>query len=152
VLKLVKANNGVVMVNFYSGFIVPEGARAMKKMFEVSRALKKKYPDETRFNEALRQWLKENDYPAGTVHTIVDHIEHVVQVAGIDHVGLGSDFDGVTRLPAQMEDVSCYPYITQELLNRGYKEADIRKVLGENLMRVFRDAERVSREMGGGGK
>ncbi len=152
VLKLVKANNGVVMVNFYSGFIVPEGARAMKKMFEVSRALKKKYPDETRFNEALRQWLKENDYPAGTVHTIVDHIEHVVQMAGIDHVGLGSDFDGVTRLPAQMEDVSCYPYITQELLNRGYKEADIRKVLGENLMRVFRDAERVSREMGGGGK
>ncbi len=151
VLKLVKENNGVVMVNFYSGFIVPEGARVTRNMFEVSRELRAKYPDDTRYQEALRQWLKDHDYPAGTVHTIVDHIEHIIQIAGIDHVGLGSDFDGVTRLPAQMEDVSCYPYITQELLNRGYKEEDIRKILGGNLLRVFRDAERVSREMTGGG-
>lgn len=152
VLKLVRQNNGVVMINFYSGFIVPEGARAMKKMFEVARELREKYPEEEKFNEALGQWLKENDYPAGTVHTVVDHIEHVIKVAGVDHVGLGSDYDGVTRLPAQLEDVSCYPYITQELLNRGHSEADVRKVLGENLMRVFRDAERVSREMTGQGK
>lgn len=150
VLKLVKDNNGVVMINFYSGFLVPEGARVTRRMFEVARDLRAKYPDETQYNEALRQWLKDNDYPAGTVHTIVDHIEHVVRVAGVDHVGLGSDFDGVTRLPAQMDDVSHYPYITQELLNRGYKEEDVRKILGGNLMRVFRDAERVSREMTGG--
>jgi membrane dipeptidase len=152
VLKLVKANNGVVMINFFSGFIVPEGARAMRKMFDVTRQLRKKYPDDQQFEEAMRQWVRDNDYPAGTVRTIVDHIDRIVKVAGVDHVGLGSDFDGVTRLPAQMEDVSCYPYITQELLNRGYAEADIRKILGENLMRVFADAERVSRELGGGGK
>ena len=145
VLPLVKANNGVIMVNFFSGFLVPEGARAMRRMFEVARELRKKYPEEAQFNEALRQWLKENDYPAGTVHTIVDHIEHVIQVAGIDYVGLGSDFDGVTRLPAQMEDVSCYPYITQELLNRGYSEADIRKLAGENVLRVMRATEAVAR-------
>jgi membrane dipeptidase len=150
VLKLVKANGGVVMINFYSGFLVPEGARVTRKMYEVSRELRAKYPDETRYREALREWLREHDYPAGTVHTIVDHIEHVIKVAGIDHVGIGSDFDGVTRLPAQMDDVSYYPYITQELLNRGHKQEDIRKILGGNLMRVFRDAERVSREMTGG--
>jgi membrane dipeptidase len=121
-------------------------------MFEVARDLRAKYPDDVRYKEALGAWLKEHDYPAGTVHTIVDHIEHVIRVAGVDHVGIGSDFDGITRVPAQMDDVSCYPYITQELLNRGYKEEDIRKVLGGNLMRVFRDAEMVSREMTGGRK
>jgi membrane dipeptidase len=67
-------------------------------------------------------------------------------VAGIDHVGLGSDFDGIGTTPKQLEDVSCYPYITQELLNRGYKREAIHKVLGENLMRVFRQAEAVARE------
>ena len=148
VLKLVKQNNGVVMVNFYSGFLVPEGARVTKKMFEVARELKKKYPDdEAKFEEAVRAWLKEHDYPAGTVHTIVDHIDHVVKTAGIDHAGIGSDFDGVPRLPHQMSDVSCYPLITQELLNRGYKKGDVHKILGGNLMRAFRDAETVSRAL-----
>ena len=122
----------------------------MRKMFDVSRELKKKYPDEAQYEEAIRQWARENDYPAGTVHTIVDHIEQIVKVAGIDHVGLGSDYDGITRVPVQMDDVSSYPFITQELLNRGYKKDAILKILGGNLMRVFRDAERVSRELNGG--
>lgn len=152
VLPLVKANNGIVMINFFSGFLVPEGARVTRRMFEVIREMRTKYPDEKQLEEAIRVWLKENDYPAGTVHTIVDHIDHVVKLAGIDHVGLGSDFDGVSRLPAQMEDVSCYPYITQELLTRGYKKDDIHKILGGNLMRVFRDAEKVSRDLSGGRK
>jgi membrane dipeptidase len=121
-------------------------------MFEVARELKKKFPDEAQYQEAIRAWIKENDYPAGTVHTIVDHIDHIVKVAGIDHVGLGSDFDGVTRLPHQMSDVSCYPYITQELLNRKYTREQIQKILGGNAMRVFVDAERVSRELRGAGR
>jgi membrane dipeptidase len=151
VLKLVKQNNGVVMVNFYSGFLVPEGARVTRKMFEVARELKQKYPnDDAKYEEAVRAWLKEHDYPAGTVHTIVDHIEHIVKTAGLDHAGIGSDFDGVPRLPHQMNDVSCYPLITQELLNRGYKKEQIHKILGGNVMRVFRDAERVSRDLRGG--
>jgi len=151
VLQLVKANNGVVMVNFYSGFIVPEGARAMRRMFDVSRELKAKFPDdEAKYKEALRAWVKENDYPAGSVKTIADHIDHIVKVAGIDHVGLGSDFDGITKVPHQMEDVSKYPYLTQELLNRKYTKEQIHKVLGGNLMRVFADAEAVSRAMQAG--
>ncbi len=145
VLRLVKANNGVVMINFYSGFVVPEGARAMSRMFDVVRDLRKKYPEgDPQFREAVRAWLKENDYPAGSVHTVVDHIEHVIKVAGIDHVGLGSDYDGITKVPDQLGDVSCYPYITQELLNRGYKKDDILKILGGNVLRVFRDAEKVA--------
>jgi membrane dipeptidase len=150
VLRLVKANNGVVMINFYSGFVVPEGARAMSKMFDVVRDLRKKYPEgDPQFREAIRAWLKENDYPAGTVHTVVDHIEHVIKVAGIDHVGLGSDYDGITKVPDQLGDVSCYPYITQELLNRGYKKDDILKILGGNVLRVLRDAEKVAAGMKG---
>ena len=153
VLKLVKANNGIVMVNFYSGFVVPEGARAMQKMFDVGRELKAKYPDdEVKFKEAMREWQKQNDYPAGSVHDVVDHIDHIVKIAGIDHVGLGSDYDGIQRTPKQLEDVSCYPYITQELLNRGYKRDDILKILGGNILRAFRDAERISASMTKGSK
>ncbi len=148
VLKLLKANNGVAMVNFFSGFVVPEGARAMKRMFDVGRDLKAKYPDdEPKYKEAMRAWQKQNDYPAGTVHDVVDHIEHVIKIAGIDHVGIGSDYDGISRLPKQLEDVSCYPAITQELLNRGYKKDDILKILGGNILRVFGDAEKVAAGM-----
>ena len=122
-----------MMVNFFSGFVTPEGARATQKMFEVARELKKKFPDdEAKYREAYRAWTKANDYPAGTVHDVVDHIDHIVKVAGIDHVGLGSDFDGVPKLPKQLEDVSCYPLITQELLNRGYTKEQIHKILGGN--------------------
>jgi membrane dipeptidase len=150
VLPLVKANGGVVMVNFFSGFVVPEGARMMKTMFDVGRELRKKYPDDDlKYQEAMREWSRQNDYPAGTAHIIVDHIEHIIKLAGIDHVGLGSDYDGISRLPFQMEDVSCYPILTQELLNRGYKATDIHKILGGNLLRVMKETEKVAAGMGG---
>jgi membrane dipeptidase len=147
VLELIKKNNGVVMVNFYSGFVVPEGARLTKDMFQKARELKEKYPEEKDFQAALKDWRRENPIPSGSVHHVVDHIDHIVKVAGIDHVGLGSDFDGINAVPKQLEDVSCYPYITQELLNRGYKKEDILKILGGNAFRALRDAERVAKEM-----
>ena len=106
VLKLVAENGGVVMVNFYSGFIVPEGARTMAHMFDVVRELRKKYPNDKDLQAAMRQWQKENPIPRGSVHDVVDHIEHIIKVAGIDHVGLGSDFDGIPTVPEQLEDVS----------------------------------------------
>jgi membrane dipeptidase len=146
VLLLVKQNGGVVMVNFFSGFVVPEAARAVKDMFAELRVLQKKYPDQREFRTAMAQWRKENSIPTGSVHNVVDHIEHIIKVAGIDHVGLGSDFDGITTVPRQLEDVSYYPYITQELLNRGYSRSDILKVLGGNVLRVLRRAEEVARE------
>jgi len=141
VLKLLPKNGGVVMVNFYSGFIVPEAARLRKKMFEVVRELKKKYPDDKEFQVALDAYRKDNPIPRGNIHDVVDHIEHIIKMAGIDHVGIGSDFDGIDSTPVQLEDVSKYPLITQELLNRGYKKDQILKVLGGNIMRVFRAAE-----------
>jgi len=146
VLLLMKKNGGVVMVNFYSGFIVPEAARLRRDMFEVSRELQKKYPVERDFKAALQQWRKEHPIPAGSVHHVVDHIEHIIKVAGADHVGLGSDYDGINSTPKQLEDVSCYPYITQELLNRGHSKEDIIKILGGNVLRVLRQAEQEAKE------
>lgn len=144
VLKLVKKNGGVIMVNFFSGFVVPEGARLLKDMFAKMRELEKKYPNREERMAAWRAWSSEHPIPAGTIHDVVDHIEHIIKVAGIDHVGIGSDFDGVTKLPAQLEDVSTYPLITQELLNRGYNKEQIHKILGENVLRVMREAEKVA--------
>jgi membrane dipeptidase len=144
VLRMVRDNGGVVMVNFYSGFVVPEAARLSQDMFAELRQMQAKYPDPRDFRAAMAQWRKEHRLPTGSVHNVADHVEHLVRVAGIDHVGVGSDFDGVGTLPRQLEDVSCYPYLTQELLNRGYKEEDIRKILGGNILRVLREAQRVA--------
>jgi membrane dipeptidase len=147
VLKMVKKNNGVVMVNFYSGYVDPQGARIVSKMFEVERDLKSKHPNEDEFRAAWDKWQAEHPIPDGTVHTLVDHIDHIVKVAGVDHVGIGSDYDGVGQLPLQLEDVSCFPFITQELLNRGYNETDIHKIMGGNLLRVFREVELTAAEL-----
>ena len=144
VLKMIREKDGVVMVNFYSGFIVPEGARAMQDLFRVGRELRQRYPDDKEFRAALNAWRKEHPFPRGNIHHLVDHIDHIVRVAGVDHVGLGSDFDGIGRTPEQLEDVSYFPYITQELLNRGYSKAAIIKILGGNLLRVFRKVEQVA--------
>ncbi|MCP4248378.1 MAG: hypothetical protein GY778_15125 [bacterium] len=146
VLRLVAENDGVVMVNFYSGYIHPRGARVMARLFEVERRLRRDHADDDAFEAAKQAWQTAHPIPAGTVGTLVDHIDHIVEVAGIDHVGLGGDYDGTELMPMQLEDVSGYPYITQELLNRGYGEEDIHKILGGNLLRALRRAEEVARD------
>jgi membrane dipeptidase len=83
----------------------------------------------------------------GTVTDVADHVDHIVKVAGIDHAGIGSDFDGITAWPVGLEDVSCYPRLTEELLRRGYSEADVHKILGGNILRVFREAGRVAERL-----
>src|SRR5581483_3205525 len=100
-----------------------------------------RYVNAAEFKEAYTQWKREHPIPVATVHDVVDHIEHIIKVAGVDHVGLGSDYDGIGAVPRQLEDVSCYPYITQELLNRGHSAAAIHKILGGNALRVLRAAE-----------
>ncbi len=146
VLREIACNGGVVMVVFFSGYIHPEGARSMAEYFQQERALKQQYPDPAEFKAAWSAWNQAHPTPPGTVHTVVDHIDHIVRVAGIDHVGLGSDYEGVSKMPLQLEDVSGYPFITQELLNRGYSERDIHKIMGGNILRALRRAEQVARE------
>jgi len=142
VLRLTAANGGVVMINFFSGFVHPESARRRADMFEVSRRLRAEFPVEADYRAARRRWDADHPIDPGTVHDVVDHIDHVVRVAGVDHVGLGSDFDGVGTMPAQLHDVSTYPVITQELLTRGYAAAEIHKILSGNVLRVLRAAGR----------
>jgi N-acyl-D-amino-acid deacylase len=142
VLRLTARNGGVVMVNFFSGFVVPTSARTLAQSTAALRLLRKEHPGEDDYKEARQKWFRDHPLEPGTLHDLVDHIDHIVRVAGIDHVGIGSDFDGVTMLPAQLEDVSTYPIITQELLNRGYTAAEIHKILSGNVLRVLRAAER----------
>lgn len=143
VLRKVAENGGVVMVNFFSGFIVPESARRIQDIFAVQERLRAEYADDRSFREAFTSWLLDNIDP-GDVGVLADHIDHIVRVAGIDHVGLGSDFDGVSVLPRGLEDVSRLPVLTSALLERGYSEPDVLKVLGGNLLRVFRRVEEVA--------
>jgi len=148
VLRLTAKNGGVVMINFFTGFVEPAAAARSVVRFKYREKLESEFPDnEEKVRSELNKWDITNPMPNSTVHDILDHIEHVIRVAGIDHVGLGSDYDGVPVLPIQLEDVSTYPVITQGLLDRGYDAPQIRKVLGENLMRAFAGAEDVSRRM-----
>ena len=103
--------------------------------------MKKKYDDKDRVEAELRRWKAKNQYPRGTIHDLLDHIDHIAKVAGVEYVGIGSDFDGVSVLPTQLEDVSSYPYITQGLLDRGYTDEQIQGILGGNLLRVMRGVE-----------
>jgi membrane dipeptidase len=144
ILKQLKENGGVVMVNFFSGFVHPESARKRANMFQVNRELKAKFPLEADFKAARKRWDAEHPIERGSVHDVVDHIDHIVKTAGIDHVGIGSDYDGVSLLPEQLDDVSTYPVITQELLNRGYMAAQIHQIMSGNLLRVMRRAEAVA--------
>lgn len=145
VLRMLPANGGIVMINFYSGFVEPTAAAQARGMYAVQRRFREQFPnDPPAAQRAYDEWRRANPVPRGTTATLADHIDHVVKVAGIDHVGLGSDYDGVTSLPAGMEDVSRFPYLTAELLRRGYSEADVRKVLGGNVIRVMRQAEEVA--------
>ena len=136
VLRRMEDNGGVVMVNFYPGFVVPELTERASAMMSASRVLLERLGDDEAVASALADRFP---VPSDTGHVtvVVDHIEHIARVAGVDHVGLGSDFDGVDMLPTGLEDVTCYPNITAELLRRGWSEIDVRKVLGENVLRVM---------------
>jgi membrane dipeptidase len=115
-------------------------------MFEEERQLRARFDpdDEEGYRAARLAQVAQESFDRGTVADVVDHIEHIARVAGVDHVGIGSDFDGVDALPVGLEDVSCYPAITAELLSREWDESDIRKVLGGNALRVLGAADRES--------
>jgi membrane dipeptidase len=150
VLQALAANGGVVMVNFAPGYV-----SQARDQWDADQAA-----EQTRFNAppyvglyigqparakaALDAWEKAHPRPAATLAEVADHIEHIRKVAGIDHVGLGSDFDGIEDTPVGLEGVDRYPALLEELMRRGWSDADIAKVAGENILRVMADAERIS--------
>ncbi|HSM02292.1 MAG TPA: dipeptidase [Acidimicrobiia bacterium] len=146
VVEMIAAGGGVVMVTFVPAFIVPGTARIALDMFEERRQLRAQFApdDEEGYSSAARHRFGSQEMDLGTVADVVDHIEHVARVGGVDHVGLGGDFDGVEATPAGLEDVSCYPGITEELLRRGWGEPEIRKVLGDNVLRALEVAEEIA--------
>lgn len=154
-LKRIAKNGGVVQVNFYSVFVdektvAPQSAERDKRLKSQQDAIDEKYKDDPeRRAEESDKLEAANPLPPLPISKLIDHIDHIVKVAGVDHVGIGADFDGANDMPEGAQDVSMLPNITYELLKRGYSEQDIRKVLGENLLRVMTAAERVARRSGG---
>jgi len=137
VLETIRANDGVVMTNFYPPFVSRAGAEQSIGRFAVARDLMDRLQDDAAVEAELGRMLELDPYPEVTVSDVVDHIEHIAEVAGVDHVGIGSDFDGIDATPTGLGDVSTYPAITIELLVRGWEEPEIRKILGENALRVL---------------
>lgn len=145
-IRAIGANGGVIQVNFYSGFLDSNYAPRVKAfmarhkgvvdsmnavhapMYAVNEYLSKTYPAEA---DSLRAPLS----------LLIDHIDYIVKMIGVDHVGLGSDFDGIESPPQQLNDVTCYPLVTRELMKRGYKPAEVGKILGGNFIRVLKANE-----------
>jgi membrane dipeptidase len=150
ILELVASNGGVVMVNFATIYV-----SAARNQWEADRAA-----EQARYNTppygglyigqpdraatALKQWESEHPKPVTTLEQVADHVEHIRKVAGIDHVGLGSDFDGIPDTPRGLEGVDRYPALLEELMRRGWSDTDVAKLAGENVLRVMAAAERVS--------
>jgi membrane dipeptidase len=150
-LRMVPANGGVVLVNFNCGFV----SRAMAVRANARHAAVQEFRgrflaanDTAGYRAALVAWDAANPQPPRpTLSDVADHIDHIRQVAGIDHVGYGSDFDGIDCAPQGLEDVSRFPALTAELLRRGYSDDDVKKVIGLNLLRVMRQAEAAARRL-----
>jgi membrane dipeptidase len=150
VLRLLARNGGVVMVNFYPGY-VSEARNRWDSDYAAERARYNSPPfaglyigQPDRAKAALEEWVKAHPAPKVTLAEVADHIEHVRRVAGIDHVGLGSDFDGIPVAPVGLEGVDKYPDLLAELMRRGWTDADVAKLAGENILRVLANAESVS--------
>jgi membrane dipeptidase len=145
ILSLLPKNRGIVMVTFVPGFISPEIAAISNLERAETRRLEKEHPnDPAAVKTAIAKWRQAHPAPPATLGQVADHIDHVRKVAGIDHVGIGGDYDGIESTPVGLEDVSKYPDLTAELLRRGYSDADITKILGGNILRVMREVEKVS--------
>jgi membrane dipeptidase len=145
ILRRVGAGGGIVMVNFAPGFITDEARAWDEEAFPERDRLERLYPsDPTKVKAAFAAWKDAHPAPVVTLARVADHIEHIRDVAGIDHVGIGSDFDGISRTPTGLEDVSKYPALLAELLRRGWSDRDVAKVAGENVLRVMRRVEAVA--------
>jgi membrane dipeptidase len=148
VLRLLPKNGGVVMVTFVPSFLSPKVVAWDRQRTAEQERLRDLHPkDENAQKQALAAWTQATPPPRATIGDVAGHIDHIRKVAGIDHIGIGSDFDGITSTPEGLEDVSTYPALTAELLRRGYTDADVKKILGLNVLRVMREVEKVSKTL-----
>jgi membrane dipeptidase len=146
ILSQMSKNGGVVMVTFVPGFISQEvadfNARENAERARLT-ALAGSTPETV--SAGVDAWRAANPAPRATIIQVADHIDHLRKVAGVDHVGLGGDFDGITQVVLGLEDVATYPDLMAELLRRGYSDEDVRKIAGKNILRVLKRAEDVAR-------
>jgi membrane dipeptidase len=144
VLELVGRTGGVVMVTFVPSFVAAEGAEFNRLFWAEARHVRAEHPDDPEaVRTAMDAWFEANPGPQATVSGVADHIDHVREVAGIDHIGIGSDFDGAPTMPEGLEDVSRYPALFDELEERGYGDEDVMKIAGRNALRVMLEIERT---------
>lgn len=145
VLLRLAENNGVIMVTFVPGYISEETRlHGVKRNEERERLAAMPEATDEAVAEGIAAWNEANPTPPATLAQVADHIDHIRQVIGIDYIGIGGDYDGISSLPVGLEDVSTYPMLTAELIRRGYSDEDILKILGRNVLRVMRDAEAVA--------
>src|SRR5687767_7366293 len=145
ILKRLPQNGGIVMVTFVPGFVSQRVAQHGSEVQRVNADLRQRFAgDDAARRRELDAWRAAHPAPKATLKDVADHIDHIRRVAGPDHVGIGGDFDGITDTPVGLEDVSTYPALLAELSRRGWSEADLRKLAGENLLRVLKRAEAVS--------
>ncbi len=150
ILRELPSNGGVVMVTFVPGFIAPEAGRMYPAVAAEMRRLREEHPnDPAAVQQGMREWRKTHPEPKATLTMVADHIDHIRKTAGINHIGIGGDFDGIDTVVGGLEDVSKYPHLTAELLRRGYSDEDIKKILGLNVLRVMKTAEAVAAESQG---
>jgi membrane dipeptidase len=141
ILARLRTNGGVVMVTFVPPFVSAEAAVWDAARRERERELAGAVSDPAERSRRLAEWEGANPPPPATLAQVADHIEHVRRAAGPDHVGIGSDFDGITQVPRGLEDVSRFPELFAELIRRGWNDEDLRKLAGQNVIRVLREAE-----------
>jgi membrane dipeptidase len=149
-ITLLAENGGVVQIAFGPGFLTEATQKQSTDLWATMRQFMEENEvamGSPEFRERIALYWEENSKIATSVNDVADHIEHAIRLAGIDHVGLGSDFDGISDTPVGLEDVSAYPTLIEELLRRGYSEEDIRKICGENLLRVWAEVERIAQEL-----
>jgi len=145
ILRRLPQNGGVVMVTFVPGFVSQEVADYGARETAERQRLEGQYAgDAAAVERGLTIWRQTNPAPRASLLQVADHIDHIKQVAGIDHIGLGGDFDGISSVVVGLEDVSTYPLLLNELMSRGYSDDDIRKIAYRNILRVLRQADAVA--------
>ena len=148
VLERVAENNGVVMVTYVVSFVSEDMREYYADRSAYNSRLNSLYPhDPDTRSEKLNQWDEENPMPLPNLDDVADHIDHIRDKIGVEYIGIGGDYDGITVLPEGLEDVTTYPDLFAELLRRGYTEEELKKIAGKNVLRVMDDVEAVAREM-----